>query len=118
VELVRRFAARLDSEDVRVIGHYVVETPPPCERLPMPAVAISIPGVTFALRFDFGSCSLKHSEIVEEGGVAFRDQRVATSLIGRLRWSESGSRNASGAEAELRSKASENSIEKEPAVRR
>jgi hypothetical protein len=50
---------------VRVIGHYVVDTPPPCERLPMPAVAISIPGVTFALRFDFGSWSLKHSEISE-----------------------------------------------------
>jgi hypothetical protein len=65
VELVRRFAARLDSEDVRVIGHYVVDTPPPCERLPMPAVAISIPGVTFALRFDFGSWSLKHAEISE-----------------------------------------------------
>jgi len=43
VELVRRSALRLDSEDVRVIGHYVVETPRPCERLPMPAVA-------------FGSC--------------------------------------------------------------
>jgi hypothetical protein len=65
VELVRRFAARLDTEDVRVIGHYVVDTPPPCERLPMPAVAISIPGVTFALRFDFGSWSLKHAEISE-----------------------------------------------------
>lgn len=65
VELVRRFATRLDTEDVRVIGHYVIETPPPCERLPMPAVAISIPGVTFALRFDFGSWSLKHAEISE-----------------------------------------------------
>jgi hypothetical protein len=65
VELVRRFAARLDTEDVRVIGHYVVDTPPPCERLPMPAVAISIPGVTVALRFDFGSWSLKHEEISE-----------------------------------------------------
>jgi hypothetical protein len=44
VELVRRFAARLNTDDVRVIGHYIVDTPPPCERLPMPAVAISIPG--------------------------------------------------------------------------
>jgi hypothetical protein len=59
VELVRRFAVQLDTEDVFVIGHYVVETPPPCERLPMPAVAISKPGVTFALRFDFGSLSLR-----------------------------------------------------------
>jgi hypothetical protein len=65
VELVRRFAARLDSDDVRVIGHYFVDTPPPCERLPMPAVAIVTPGVTFALRFDFGSWSLKHPEICE-----------------------------------------------------
>jgi hypothetical protein len=61
VELVRRFAARLNTDDVRVIGHYVVDTPPPCERLPMPAVAIAIPGVTFALRFDFGGWSLKHA---------------------------------------------------------
>jgi hypothetical protein len=62
VELVRRFAARLDTEDVRVIGHYVVDTPPPRELLPMPAIALSIPGVTFALRFDFGSWSWKHDD--------------------------------------------------------
>jgi len=65
IELVRRFAWRLDTDDVRVVGHYVVDTPPPCERLPMPAVAITTPGVTFALRFDFGSWSLKHREISE-----------------------------------------------------
>jgi hypothetical protein len=58
VELVRRFASRFKTDDVRVIGHYVIDTPPPCERLPMPAVAISIPGLTVALRFDFGGvCS-------------------------------------------------------------
>lgn len=65
IELVRRFAFRLDAEDVRVVGHYVVDTPPPCERLPMPAVAIATPSVTFALRYDFGSWSLKHPEISE-----------------------------------------------------
>lgn len=65
VEVVRRFAAYLNTDDIRVIGHYLVDTPPPCERLPMPAVAITIPGVTFALRFDFGSWSLKHAEICE-----------------------------------------------------
>jgi hypothetical protein len=65
VELVRRFAERLGSDEVRVIGHYIVDTPPPCERLPMPAVAITVPGVTFALRFDFGSWSMKHAEISE-----------------------------------------------------
>jgi len=43
VELIRTFAARLDSEDVRVVGHYIVETPPPTELLPMPAVAIVTP---------------------------------------------------------------------------
>ncbi|HEX8112527.1 MAG TPA: hypothetical protein VF516_32575 [Kofleriaceae bacterium] len=64
VELVRRFAARLDPEDVRVIGHDVVDTPPPRELLPMPAIALSIPGVTFALRFDFGSWSWKHDAVV------------------------------------------------------
>lgn len=65
VELVRRFAFRLGTDDVRVVGHYVVDTPPPCERLPMPAVAISTPSVTFALRYDFGSWSLKHREVSE-----------------------------------------------------
>src|SRR6187431_559996 len=65
VELVQRFASRLGTEDVRVVGHYTIETPPPCERLPMPAVAIATPGVTFALRFDFGSWSLQHREISE-----------------------------------------------------
>jgi len=59
VELVRRFADFLDTDDVRVIGHYIVETPPPCERLPMPAVAISKPGVLFALRYDFGRLSMR-----------------------------------------------------------
>lgn len=65
VETIRRFAAWLHSDDVRVVGHYVVDTPPPCERLPMPAVAIATPAATFALRFDFGSWSLKHREICE-----------------------------------------------------
>src|SRR5262249_28386985 len=51
IELVRRFAFRLDAEDIRVVGHYVVDTPPPRERLPMPAVAIVTPSVTFAMRY-------------------------------------------------------------------
>jgi hypothetical protein len=55
VELVRRFADYLDADEVSVIGHYHVDTPPPCEHLPMPAVAIDTSGVTFALRFDFGA---------------------------------------------------------------
>jgi hypothetical protein len=57
VELVRRFASRCGSDDIRIIGHYFIDTPPPCERLPMPTVAISLSGVTFALRFDFGAWS-------------------------------------------------------------
>jgi hypothetical protein len=63
IELVRRLAFRLATDDVRVVGSYIVDTPPPCERLPMPAVAITTPGVTFALRYDFGSWSLKHISI-------------------------------------------------------
>ncbi len=54
VEMVRRFAAKLETVDVRVVGHYVVNTPPPEEELPMPAVALAIKGVTYGLRFDFG----------------------------------------------------------------
>ncbi len=41
VEVVRRFATKFDIEDVRVVGHYVVHTPPPEEKLPMPAVALT-----------------------------------------------------------------------------
>lgn len=48
-----------------MIGHYIVDTSPPQEQLPMPAVALSVPGVTFALRFDFGSWSWKHEDQAE-----------------------------------------------------
>lgn len=65
IELVRRLATRCEADDVRVIGHCIIDMPPPCERLPMPAVAITLPGVAFALRYDFGSWSLKHREICE-----------------------------------------------------
>lgn len=82
VELVRRLAARLDAEDVRVIGHYLVDTPPPCERLPMPAVAITLPGVAFALRFDFGSWSPKHREICEWVVSVDRRSRYVGPLFG------------------------------------
>jgi hypothetical protein len=54
VELVRRFSGKFDVADVRVVGHYVVHTPPPEEALPMPAVALSGHGVMVALRLDFG----------------------------------------------------------------
>jgi hypothetical protein len=59
VELVRRFAHYVDANEVRVVGHYHVDTPPPCERLPMPAVAIDAEGVTFTLRHDFGVFSIR-----------------------------------------------------------
>ena len=55
VELIRRFAAKFEIEDVRVVGHYVVHTPPPEEKLPMPAVALARRGVLAALKHDFGA---------------------------------------------------------------
>jgi hypothetical protein len=55
VELVRRFAYKFDVEEVRVVGHYIVHTPPPEEELPMPAVALTRRGVTVALKNDFGA---------------------------------------------------------------
>jgi hypothetical protein len=82
VELVRRFAYRLDTDDVRVVGDCFVDTPPPCERLPMPAVAILARGVTFALRFDFGSWSLKHREICEWVVSVERRSRYVGPLFG------------------------------------
>jgi hypothetical protein len=53
VELVRQFASKFDIEDLRVVGHYVVDTPPPEEKLPMPSVALSRRGVLVALKHDF-----------------------------------------------------------------
>src|SRR5262249_41659952 len=55
VELIRRFASKFDIDDVRVVGHYVVRTPPPEEKLPMPAVALTGPRAMAALKYDFGS---------------------------------------------------------------
>jgi hypothetical protein len=60
------FAARLDSEDVRLVDHYVVETPHPTELLPMPAVAIVTPTATFAFRHDFGTWSMKQPVALSE----------------------------------------------------
>ena len=60
IELVRRFADHVEADDVRVVGHYHVDTPPPCERLPMPAVAIEAKDIVFALRYDFGDFSIHH----------------------------------------------------------
>jgi hypothetical protein len=54
VELVRQFASKFNIEDLRVVGHYVVHTPPPEEKLPMPAVALTRRGVLVALKHDFG----------------------------------------------------------------
>jgi hypothetical protein len=54
VEVVQRFARKFDVSDATVIGHYIVRTPPPEERLPMPAVALHGDGVTVALKWDFG----------------------------------------------------------------
>jgi hypothetical protein len=51
---------------VRVVGHYIVETPPPTELLPMPAVAIVTPSATFAFRYDFGTWSLKQPVALSE----------------------------------------------------
>ncbi len=55
VEMLRRMIDKFDANDARVIGTYVVRTPPPEEELPMPAVAFSVRGVTFAVKFDFGA---------------------------------------------------------------
>jgi len=61
VELIRRYADKFEFSDVRVVGHYVVRTPPPEEKLPMPAVALAKPGVTVALKWDFGAaCRWPH----------------------------------------------------------
>jgi hypothetical protein len=55
VELVQRFADKHGIEDVRVVGCYVVHTPPPEEELPMPAVALTGSGAVVALKWDFGA---------------------------------------------------------------
>ncbi|HKY35750.1 MAG TPA: hypothetical protein VJN18_07425 [Polyangiaceae bacterium] len=55
VELLRRLGEKLDATEVRVVGHYLVETPPPEESLPMPVVALERPGALVALKWDFGA---------------------------------------------------------------
>jgi hypothetical protein len=55
VEMLRRLIDKFDAEHARVVGTYVVHTPPPEEELPMPAVAFDVRGVRFALKFDFGA---------------------------------------------------------------
>jgi hypothetical protein len=55
VELVRRFASKFEADEVEVIGHYTVRTPPPEESLPMPAVMLGRGSVNIALKYDFGA---------------------------------------------------------------
>jgi hypothetical protein len=55
VELLQRLATKLDADEVRVVGTYIVDTPPPAEQLTMPAVAFELPHLSFAVRFDFGA---------------------------------------------------------------
>jgi hypothetical protein len=43
VELLQKVAAELDADEVRVIATCVVDTPPPQEKLTMPAVVIDLP---------------------------------------------------------------------------
>jgi hypothetical protein len=54
VDLVRRLSVKLGISDVLVIGEYVIDTPPPSERLPMPLVALETDSTLVALKRDFG----------------------------------------------------------------
>jgi hypothetical protein len=54
IEVIRRLGHKFEIGDIQVVGHYIVDTPPPRERLPMPAVALRDRGVTVALKYDFG----------------------------------------------------------------
>jgi hypothetical protein len=54
VEFIQRFAEKFEINDVRVIGRYIIETPPPEESLPMPAVALYGQGALVGLKWDFG----------------------------------------------------------------
>jgi hypothetical protein len=54
VELVQKLSHKFGIDDVRLIGRYVIETPPPEEKLPMPIAALFGKGVAVALRWDFG----------------------------------------------------------------
>src|SRR5262249_5888228 len=57
VELIQRFAQKFDCNDVTVVGHSIVGTPPPEEKRPMPAVALLRDGVSVAIKWDFGAPS-------------------------------------------------------------
>jgi hypothetical protein len=58
IEILQGFVAKFEATDERLIGTYVVHTPPPTEELSMPAVAFNVCKVAFAIRYDFGSGSL------------------------------------------------------------
>jgi hypothetical protein len=55
VEMVRRLVDKFDGTNERVVGTYVVRTPPPEEELQMPAIAFDVGRASVAVRFDFGA---------------------------------------------------------------
>jgi hypothetical protein len=60
--LLRKFSAKLDLAEVRVVGHYSIDMPAPAEKLPMPAVLLAGQRVMVALKWDFGGASRRARE--------------------------------------------------------
>ncbi len=57
VEMLRRLMNKFEAINDRVIGTYTVHTPPPEEKLLMPALAFDLGPITIALKWDFGARS-------------------------------------------------------------
>jgi hypothetical protein len=72
VELVRRLASKFDIQDARH-RQYVVDTPPPEEKLPIPVVALTRLGVLVALKHDLGARARSCAADRDRGVVATPD---------------------------------------------
>jgi hypothetical protein len=61
-DFLRKFSAKLDLAEVRVVGHYLIDRPSPAENLPMPAVLLASQRVMVAIKWDFGAASRRLRE--------------------------------------------------------
>ncbi len=60
IEIVRRLADKFTIDDIAVVGTYVIETPPPEEKLTAPAIRLRTDNITFTVKYDFGKFPEAH----------------------------------------------------------
>ena len=55
IEILRRLMDKFGIEDAKVVGTYMMKTPPPQEELLMPVVKMNIRSVEVIVKYDFGT---------------------------------------------------------------